>query len=58
MYVDVHARDLVDSPKKPEPEGPKRKPPPKVTSWHLAGDRAMQYISKASERQETKNQQE
>ena len=35
-----------------------RETPPKVPSWHLTGDRAMQYISKASERQETKRQQE
>ena len=31
---------------------------PKSASWNLTGDRAMQYISKASERQETKRQQE
>ena len=39
VYVDVHAKDLVESPKKPESEGPKRKPPAKVPSWHLTGDK-------------------
>ena len=39
VYVDVHARDLVESPKKPQPEGPKRKTPTKVPSWHLTGEK-------------------
>ena len=52
----MHARDLVESPKKPEPEGPKRKPPPKVPSWHLTGDKAMEYITAVNDRQETKRQ--
>ena len=45
VHVDVHARDLVKSPNKPEPEGPKRKPIPKVPSWHLTADKAMKYIT-------------
>ena len=44
VYVDVHARDLVESPKKPQPEGPKRKTPTKVPSWHLTGEKAMKYV--------------
>ena len=48
----MHARDLVKSPKKPNPEGPKRKAPTKVPSWHLTGDKAMQYITDANKRQE------
>ena len=50
VYVDVPARDLVESPKKPEPEGPKRKAPQKVPSWHLTGEKSMQYINEASKR--------
>ena len=41
----MHARDLVKSQKKPNPEGPKRKAPTKVPSWHLTGDKTMQYIT-------------
>ena len=58
VYVDVHAKDLVESPKKPEPEGPKRKPPAKVPSWHLTGHKAMKYITDASERQDAKRTKE
>ena len=58
VYLDLHAKDLVESPKKPEPEGPKRKPPAKVPSWHLTGDKAMKYITDASERQDAKRTKE
>ena len=54
VSVDVHARDLVESPKKPQPEGPKRKTPTKVPSWHLTGEKAMKYITDASKRKEEK----
>ena len=54
VYVDVHARDLVESPKKPQPEGPKRKTPTKVPSWHLTGEKAMKYITDTSKRKEEK----
>ena len=55
VYVDVHAKDLVQSPKKPEPEGPKRKPSSKVPTWHLTGEKAMEYITDASKRQKEKS---
>ena len=58
VYVDVHAKDLVESPKKPEAEGPKRKAPPKVPSWHLIGEKSMKYIDEASKRQEAKREKE
>ena len=54
VYVDVHARDLVESPKKPQPEGLKMKTPTKVPSWHLTGEKAMKYITNASNRKEEK----
>ena len=31
-------------------------PPPKVPSWHLTGDKAMEYITAVNDRQETKRQ--
>ena len=43
VHVDEHAKDLIESPKKPEPEGPKRKPPKKVSSWHLTGIDLLDY---------------
>ena len=54
LYVAVHARDLVESPKKPQPEGPKRKTPTKVPSWHLTGEKVMKYITDISKRKEEK----
>ena len=54
VYVDMHTRDLVESPKKPQPEGPKRKTPTKVASCHLTGEKAMEYITDASKRKEEK----
>ena len=54
----MYARDLVKSPKKSTPEGPKRKAPTKVPSWHLTGDRAMQYITDANKRQEERREKE
>ena len=54
VYVDVHERDLVESLKKPQPEGPKRKTPTKVPSWHLTGEKAMKYITDTSKRKEEK----
>ena len=54
----MHARDLVKSPKKPNPEGPKRKAPTKVPSWHLTGDKAMQNITDANKRQEERREKE
>ena len=54
----MHARDLVKSPKKPNPEGPKRKAPTKVPSWHLTGDKAMQYITDTNKRQEGRREKE
>ena len=54
VYVDVHARNLVESPKKPQPEGPKRKTPTKVASWYLTGEKAMKYITDAIKRKEEK----
>ena len=58
VYVDVHARDLVESPKKPEPEGPKKKAPPKVPSWYHTGEKSMKYINDVSNRQEAKREEE
>ena len=52
VFVDVHARDLVESPKKPQPERLKRKTSTKVPSWHLTGEKAMKYITDASRRKE------
>ena len=54
VYVDVHARDPVESPKKPQPEGSKRKTPTKVPSWHLTGEKEMKYITDESKRKEEK----
>ena len=54
----MYAKDLVESPKKPPPEGPQRKPPTKVPSWHLTGDATMKYISGVHSRQEAKRKQE
>ena len=54
----MHARDLVKSPKKPNTEGPKRKAPTKVPSWHLTGDKAMQYITDVNKRQEERREKE
>ena len=54
----MHAKDLVKSPKKPNPEGPKRKAPTKVPSWHLTGDKAMQFITDTNKRQEERREKE
>ena len=47
--LDVHAKDLVPIPKKPETTT-ERRPPKKVPNWHLTSEESMKYIKTAHDK--------
>ena len=49
VYIDVHAKDLVTMPQKPEKETTRR-PAKKVPSWHLTNQKTLNYIQEADDK--------
>ena len=47
--LDVHAKDLVSMPRKPEVTT-QRRPAKKVPNWHLTSQESMKYIKEADDK--------